>query len=109
MELRSVDPSANPYLAMAVLLKAGLDGIKNEMKAPEPINRNIYAMSEKDRHENGIYDLPGTLHDALKYLAEDSTIKNGLGNTFMKTLPMLRELNGLRSVNKLRSGKETNI
>ncbi len=79
VELRSVDPSANPYLAMAVLLKAGLDGIKNEMKAPEPINRNIYAMSEKDRHENGIYDLPGTLHDALKYLAEDSTIKNGLG------------------------------
>ncbi|WP_035052583.1 type I glutamate--ammonia ligase [Carnobacterium pleistocenium] len=79
VELRSVDPSANPYLAMAVLLKAGLDGIKNEMKAPEPINRNIYVMSEKDRNENGIYDLPGTLKEALGYLENDSTIKDGLG------------------------------
>ncbi|MBT2731322.1 type I glutamate--ammonia ligase [Carnobacterium sp. ISL-102] len=79
VELRSVDPSANPYLAMAVLLKAGLDGIKNEMQAPKPINRNIYMMSEEDRYNNGIYDLPGTLYDALGYLAKDSTIKDGLG------------------------------
>lgn len=79
VELRSVDPSANPYLAMSVLLKAGLDGIKKEMKAPEPINRNIYAMSENDRHENGIHDLPGTLQEALGYLANDSIVKDGLG------------------------------
>ncbi len=80
VELRSVDPSANPYLAMAVLLKAGLDGVKNKMEAPVPINRNIYVMSEKDRYENGIYDLPGTLHEALGYLAKDNTIKAGLGD-----------------------------
>lgn len=79
IEVRSVDPSANPYLAMAALLKAGLDGIKNDLELPAPIDRNIYAMDEEDRHDNGIYDLPATLMEAVKELSKDEVIKDGLG------------------------------
>lgn len=79
VEVRSVDPSANPYLAMAVLLKAGLDGIKNNLELPAPIDRNIYAMDEEERHANGIYDLPSTLLDAVKALSKDEVVKDGLG------------------------------
>ena len=49
LELRSVDPMANPYLAMAVLLEAGLDGIINKIEAPAPIETNIYSMSPEER------------------------------------------------------------
>lgn len=79
IEIRSVDPSANPYLAMAVILKAGLDGIKNNLELPAPIDRNIYAMDESDRLANGIHDLPATLAEAIKELAKDEVVKDGLG------------------------------
>lgn len=79
VEVRSVDPSANPYLAMAALLKAGLDGIKGDCELPAPIERNIYAMDQKERHDNGIYDLPGSLFDAVKELEKDEVIKDALG------------------------------
>lgn len=65
VEVRSVDPSANPYLALSVLLAAGLDGIKNKLDAPAPIDRNIYVMDKEERLENGIADLPATLAEAL--------------------------------------------
>lgn len=48
LELRSVDPSANPYLAMAVLLQAGLDGIRNQITPPAAVDRNIYVMDEEE-------------------------------------------------------------
>lgn len=57
IELRSVDPSANPYLAMAVILAAGLDGVKNEIEPPAPIDRNIYVMNAEERAINGIDSL----------------------------------------------------
>src|SRR5690554_4974142 len=53
VEVRSVDPSANPYLAMAVLLASGLDGIKNKLTAPNPVDQNIYDMDKKQRLEQG--------------------------------------------------------
>lgn len=68
LELRSVDPTANPYLALAVLLEAGLDGIINKIEAPEPVEANIYTMTMEERNEAGIIDLPSTLHNALKAL-----------------------------------------
>lgn len=80
LELRSVDPSANPYLAMAALLEAGLDGIKNEIMPPLSVDRNIYAMNEEERAEAHIYDLPSTLHNAIKELRKDQVIKEALGN-----------------------------
>lgn len=80
LELRSVDPTANPYLAMAVLLKAGLDGIKNEIAPPAEVNRNIYVMDEAERAEAHITDLPSTLHNAIKAMRKDEVVKEALGN-----------------------------
>ncbi|WP_428908284.1 type I glutamate--ammonia ligase [Niallia sp. Krafla_26] len=79
IEVRSVDPSANPYLAMAVLLKAGLDGIKNKLTPPAPVDRNIYAMDKEERLAEGISDLPATLAQALTVLSKNETIVSALG------------------------------
>lgn len=79
IEVRSVDPAANPYLAMAVLLKAGLDGVKNKLTPPAPVDRNIYVMSKEERLEEGIIDLPATLAQALDHLKSDEVIVSGLG------------------------------
>lgn len=79
VEVRSVDPAANPYLAMAVLLAAGLDGIKNQLTPPAPVDRNIYVMSKEERVENGIADLPSTLAQALENLKTDEVITSALG------------------------------
>ena len=79
VEVRSVDPAANPYLAMAVLLKAGLDGIKNQLTPPAAVDRNIYVMSKEERIEEGIIDLPATLAAALDQLKTDEVIVSGLG------------------------------
>ncbi|MER2173406.1 MAG: type I glutamate--ammonia ligase [Carnobacterium sp.] len=85
IELRSVDPSANPYLAVAVLLQSGLDGVKKESKVPQPIDRNIYRMSSEERYKKGIKDLPSTLHNAVKYLQEDKVVQNALGDHIYKS------------------------
>ncbi|MDR2465431.1 MAG: type I glutamate--ammonia ligase [Streptococcaceae bacterium] len=79
LELRSVDPTANPYLALAVLLQCGLDGIKNNLVAPKPVENNIYVMTAEERKAAGITDLPSTLHNAVKYLQEDEVVVNALG------------------------------
>ncbi|VOU83183.1 glutamate-ammonia ligase [Streptococcus pneumoniae] len=80
LELRSVDPMANPYIAMAVLLEVGLYGIENKIEAPAPIEENIYIMTAEGRKEAGITDLPSTLHNALKALTEDEVVKAALGD-----------------------------
>ena len=80
IELRSVDPSANPYLAMAAILTAGLEGVKEKMEVPAAIDRNIYAMSARERKEAGIDDLPGTLNEAIEYLKQDKTVQSALGS-----------------------------
>ncbi|MGM8216228.1 type I glutamate--ammonia ligase [Bacillaceae bacterium W0354] len=84
IEVRSVDPSANPYMAMSVLLAAGLDGIKNKMTPPAPVNRNIYVMNKKERLENGILDLPATLGEALDEMLKDDVITNALGDHLLE-------------------------
>lgn len=80
LELRSVDPSANPYMAVAAVLAAGLDGLKNKIEPAQPVDRNIYSMTEEERKAAGIVDLPSTLHNALKAMREDEVIKDALGN-----------------------------
>ncbi|EJE98166.1 type I glutamate--ammonia ligase [Liquorilactobacillus mali] len=79
LELRSVDPSANPYLAIASILEAGLDGLRKQIEAPKPIDRNIYVMDAEERKANGISDLPSTLHNALKELEKDEVIAKAMG------------------------------
>lgn len=79
LEVRSPDPSANPYLALAVMLKAGLDGIKKKLALPPQTNRNIYVMDEAERRDAGIENLPGSLREALKELQADEVICEALG------------------------------
>ncbi len=79
LELRSVDPSANPYLAIASILEAGLDGLRKKLQAPKPIDRNIYVMDAEERKANGISDLPSTLHNAIKELEKDEVIAKAMG------------------------------
>jgi len=79
VELRNPDPSCNPYLALAVMLKAGLDGIKNKILPPEPVNKNIYALTAAERKEMGIESLPGSLKEALEELQQDPVVMEALG------------------------------
>jgi glutamine synthetase len=79
IELRSPDPSCNPYLALAVCLKAGLDGIKKKVKPPLPCDQNIYEMTPQEREKLGINSLPGSLSEALDKLTADQVIMDALG------------------------------
>lgn len=80
IELRSVDPTANPYLTMAALIGAGLDGIERDLDPLTPTDRNIYQMSPEELKENGIEELPGSLREALDYLEQDPIIMDALGS-----------------------------
>jgi glutamine synthetase len=80
IELRSPDPSCNPYLALAVMLQAGLDGIERGLEAPDPVRENIYEFTEADREERGIETLPSTLGQAVAALKEDDVILDALGD-----------------------------
>ncbi|OKL37379.1 type I glutamate--ammonia ligase [Domibacillus mangrovi] len=92
VEVRSVDPAANPYLAMAVLLKAGLDGIKNQLTPPPAVDRNIYAMDKEEREAEGVRDLPATLDAALEALKKSSTIKDALGEHILEHFIEAKEI-----------------
>lgn len=92
IEVRSVDPAANPYLAMVVLLKSGLDGIKNKLKAPAPVDRNIYVMNKQEREEAGIIDLPGTLKQALDNLVSDEVMTSALGEHILEHFLEAKEI-----------------
>ncbi len=78
-ELRMPDPSANPYLALAVQLAAGLDGVEHELVPPEPVNKNIFTMSHRERRKHRIDELPRDLHEALDHLEKDMVIRDALG------------------------------
>ena len=78
-ELRIPDPSANPYLALAVQLAAGLDGIENKTDAREPVNTNIWEMSHREKRRLRIDDLPHNLEEACNELEKDQVIKEALG------------------------------
>jgi glutamine synthetase len=78
-ELRMPDPACNPYLALTVMIAAGLDGIENNLTPPPAIQRNIYEMSVRDRRKHKISELPGTLREALGALKRDRVIRDALG------------------------------
>jgi glutamine synthetase len=79
VELRMPDPSANPYLALAVMLAAGLDGIETKADWREPVNENIFEMSFRERRRLRIDDLPHDLNEALTELEKDEVITGALG------------------------------
>lgn len=80
IELRSPDPTCNPYLTLAVCLQAGLDGIKNKILPPEQCNRNIYEMTPVERLQFGIESLPQSLEAAVQELEKDQVLKKALGD-----------------------------
>ncbi|MDD3129176.1 MAG: type I glutamate--ammonia ligase [Candidatus Izemoplasmatales bacterium] len=79
-EIRSVDTTANPYLAVAVILASGLDAIENEYDLIEPINENLFALSNDQRKLLGVENLPDNLKEAVDLLKEDKLIKETLGD-----------------------------
>ncbi len=79
IELRCPDPSANPYLALAVCLRAGLDGIVNKIQPPASVDCNIFAMSEEEKKKLGIEAIPGTLFEAVGELEKDEFVRETLG------------------------------
>ncbi len=79
LELRCPDPSCNPYLAFAVMLHAGLDGVRQKMTPPDALEENLYDLDEARRQARHVEMLPGSLGEALDCLAEDKVVQDALG------------------------------
>jgi glutamine synthetase len=79
VEFRPPDPSCNPYLAFAVILAAGMDGIREGVDPPPEATDNIYALSEDERRASGIASLPDSLLDALREMSRDEIVAEALG------------------------------
>ena len=80
IELRSPDPSANPYLLLALCLAAGLDGIRNKMEPPKAVNGNIFELTEREMKRAKIDSIPSDLQQAIKEMKADPFIKKTLGD-----------------------------
>ena len=92
VEVRNPDPAANPYLALAVMLAAGLDGIKNKLTLPAPTDRNIYVMTEEERLDEGIPSLPANLKEGLNELLRNEVICEALGDHALAHFYELKEI-----------------
>lgn len=79
IELRCPDPSCNPYLAFAVMLRAGLEGIEQDLEVPEPVEENLYHFDEDERRRRNIQTLPGSLPEALAEMERDELVRETLG------------------------------
>ncbi|MCD6550506.1 glutamine synthetase [bacterium] len=80
IELRCPDPSSNPYLAFAGMLAAGLDGIKNKIECPQPIEENVYLLNNSEYRQRNIKTLPTSLREAVNELEKDEVLMNALGS-----------------------------
>jgi len=80
IEYRAPDPACNPYLAFAVMLVAGLDGIEKNYECPDPVERNVYEMTPEERAELDIGELPGDLWDAIEVAEESELLQRALGD-----------------------------
>jgi glutamine synthetase len=86
IELRMPDPACNPYLALAVMLRAGLDGIEKNIDPGPPINKNIFTMSHRERRHLRIDELPSNLSEALDELEKDDLVRDTLGEHLFENL-----------------------
>jgi len=80
IEFRSPDPACNPYLAFSVMLAAGLEGIEKEYELPDPIEENVYEMSEDERKKRGITTLPANLWEAIQLTEKSEVVRKALGD-----------------------------
>ncbi|MDI6736576.1 MAG: glutamine synthetase family protein [bacterium] len=78
-ELRCPDPACNPYLTFAVMLAAGLDGIEKGYELPEPMDKNLYHLSDEERKEAGIESLPHSLGEAISLAENSELVRKALG------------------------------
>jgi len=92
LELRTVDPTANPYLAFVAVLGAGLDGIKHNIEPRHSVDQNIYLMDESERRRAGITDLPDTLLDAVTSFEEDQIMLDAVGPYMARTFADAKRL-----------------
>ena len=92
VELRSPDPSCNPYLAFATILAACLDGVRNKIEPPKPVEANIFKLSEKDRKKMKIESLPGSLKEALSYMQNSLIVKTALGQHIVDEFVTAKEI-----------------
>ncbi|WP_417908676.1 type I glutamate--ammonia ligase [Candidatus Electronema sp. PJ] len=83
-EVRCPDPACNPYLAFAMMLNSGLDGIKNNLQAPPPVNHDIFEMTAQEKEAAGIASLPGSLKEAIEALKANPLAKATLGEHILK-------------------------
>lgn len=91
IELRSPDPSCNPYLAMAVLMETILDGVTNKIEPPLQVEENIYEMTKKERKRAKIDSLPGSLEEALELMEKNNIVKSALGEHIFNEFVMTKE------------------
>ena len=82
IELRCPDPSCNPYLAFAAMLASGLDGIKRKLKAPNPVNENIFEFNDVQAKKYKIKTLPANLGSAVDNFSKDKTLLDAFGSHF---------------------------
>jgi glutamine synthetase len=80
VEFRSPDPACNPYLAFELLLAAGLEGVVRDYPCPDPVERNVYEMSEPERDELGIGSLPTSLWEAIGFAEQSELVRETLGD-----------------------------
>jgi len=80
IEYRAPDPACNPYLAFAVMLAAGLEGVENGYECPPPVERNVYEMTPEERAELGIGELPGDLWEAIEVAESSELLRRTLGD-----------------------------
>ena len=99
VELRSPDPSCNPYLALAVILEAILDGVEKKTKPPLDVDKNIFKMDDKERKRAKIETLPGSLYEALMLMKKNAIVKSALGEHIFKEFMQskLKEWEGYRT------------
>ncbi len=83
-EVRMPDPACNPYLALAVMLAAGLDGVKRKLDPGPPINKNIFTMSHREKRRLRIAQLPANLWEALGELEKDAVVSEALGEHILE-------------------------
>ncbi len=88
IEFRSPDPACNPYLTFSVMLAAGLEGMEKEYEVPDPVEQNVYEMTEEERQRRGIDTLPASLLEAILLTEKSEVVREALGdhvfNAFIK-------------------------
>ncbi len=92
IELRSPDPSCNPYLLLAATLTAGLDGVRRRLEPPPPVPRDMYHLTREERQELGVEELPRTLGGAVRALRQDELVRSALGEHIARQLVEAKQI-----------------